>query len=118
MSYSSSSGKSVSIGVCADVGIVVDKPCSRGIVRTERGRLPRAFFLGLGGAIFTGEGEREGSFSFEGMFSPSSFSSFSLSEVSEYVEVPSGCGVNRDAAPRPFGLVSCSLFGFFFIVTD
>lgn len=130
MSYSSSSGKSVSIGVYppADVGRAEDGPCSRGMVRTERGRLPRAFFLGLGGgAIFTGEGEREGSFSFEGMFSPSSsFSSPSSSDgESGYVEASCGCGVNRDddddaaeARPTWFVVSCCSLLGFFFIVTD
>jgi hypothetical protein len=34
---------------------------SRDVVRSERGRLPWAFFRGLGRASFTGEGEREGS---------------------------------------------------------
>lgn len=36
---------------------------SNGIERTESGRLPWAFLRGLGGASFTGDGERDGSFS-------------------------------------------------------
>lgn len=102
-SSSSSSSRSVSIGGCAVDGVdaVVKGSCSGGIVRTERGRLPRAFFLGLGGANFTGEGESEGSFSLEGMFS-SSFSSFSSFSLSEFCGCGCGCGVNR-GAPRPLG---------------
>lgn len=38
---------------------------SREVVRSERGRLPWLLLRGLGGASFTGEGEREGSFSLE-----------------------------------------------------
>ena len=70
------SSSSVSADVLADADIV-NGSCSMGIVRTERGRLPWAFFLGLGGANLTGEGERDGSFSLAEMLFSSSFSSFS-----------------------------------------
>lgn len=83
----SSSSVSTDAFVDADAD-VVNGSCSMGIVRTERGRLPWAFFLGLGGANLTGEGERDGSFSLaEILFSSlfSSFSSFSFSSLSEGV---------------------------------
>lgn len=77
----SSSSVSADVFVDADAD-VVNGSCSMGIVKTERGRLPWAFFLGLGGANFTGEGERDGSFSLAEMVFSSSFSSFSFSSFS------------------------------------
>lgn len=49
------------------------------MVRTDRGRLPWAFLRGDGGASFTGDGEREGSFS---LVAVAGFSSSSSEERS------------------------------------
>jgi hypothetical protein len=51
---------------------------SSGVASTDRGCFPNPFFLGLGGGIATGDGHRDGSFSFEDI-EGSSYSSSSPS---------------------------------------
>jgi hypothetical protein len=49
--------------VVSSVPMAKGSSTSMGMVRTERGRFPKAFLRMLGGASRTGEGDREGSFS-------------------------------------------------------
>ena len=107
---SSSVSANVFVDAVDDDDAVVNGSCSMGIVKTERGRLPWAFFLGLGGANLTGEGERDGSFSLAEMLFSSSFSSFSFSSLSEGVGSTGCCGCCCG--------LSSVVVGFFFIVTD
>lgn len=113
---------SVSIAVvvvvaAADAAVdVVMNGSSMGIVRTERGRFPWALLRGLGGANFTGEGERDGSFSL--------FSSSSSSGIDGGFSYPCECCICSLSITEACGCVgkvpssSFWVLVFFFIVTD
>lgn len=63
--------------VIVSTSVLLSAPVSEssGVERTDRGRLPWAFLRGLGGASFTGDGQREGSFSLVALARSSSSSS-------------------------------------------